>query len=57
VVDEDDSYVWVMCSARSASIVENFDIESAVQQTSFLFDNDTLIWLIEVSMMANTIVF
>jgi hypothetical protein len=45
VIDEDDSYVWVICGARSASIVENFDIESAVELTSFLFDDDTHIWL------------
>ena len=45
VIDEDDSYVWLLCGTRSASLVENYDIEAAMEKISFLYDDETLIWL------------
>lgn len=45
LIDEDDTYVWILCGEESISVVEKYDVEVAIIVTFSLLDELTGVWL------------
>jgi len=48
LIDEDDTYVWIVCGKDSCSAIENYDVDTAINATSSFLDGNTGIWFEEL---------
>ena len=48
LIDEDDTYLWIICGKDSCCAVENYDVDAAYSAISSFLDVKTGVWLEEI---------